>query len=87
VTSEVLVTSFGFDCDVGQRRLSCLILYLDVGGLPTPDAAGFASIMAGARERHGNDDNRLLDDMCIVLDSPHAAYLDPPYTSGEGPCA
>jgi hypothetical protein len=39
------------------------------------------------RERHGNDDNRLLDDMCIVLDSLHAAYLDPPDTSGEGPCA
>ncbi|HEY3519578.1 MAG TPA: chromate resistance protein ChrB domain-containing protein [Rhodanobacteraceae bacterium] len=82
VTFEVLTTSFGFDGDPRLARLGRLIRYLDIGGVPMPDAAGFASIMAGARSRHGDDDDALLRDMCVVLDCLYAGY---PETHGESP--
>jgi len=76
VTFEVLAASFGLDRDPRLARLGRLIGYLDIGGVPVADAAGFASVMAGARTRHGEDDNALLADMSIVLDSLYAAYSD-----------
>jgi hypothetical protein len=56
--------------------LGRLIRYRDIGGVPVPDAAGFASIMAGAHSRHGDDDDVLLKDMSVVLDSLYAAYSE-----------
>ncbi|MGH8505571.1 MAG: chromate resistance protein ChrB domain-containing protein [Stenotrophobium sp.] len=82
VTFEVLATSFGLDRDPRLARLGRLIRYLDIGGVPVPDAAGFASVMAGARARHDEDDDALLKDMSIVLDCLYAAY---PETQGESP--
>ncbi|KZC39088.1 MULTISPECIES: chromate resistance protein ChrB domain-containing protein [Rhodanobacter] len=82
VSFEVLVTSFDLDRNAGLARLGRLIHYLDIGGVPAADAAGFASVMAGARSRRGNDDDGLLQDMTTVLDCLYAAYLDPP---GESP--
>jgi hypothetical protein len=38
--------------------------------------------MAGARARHGNDDDAPLKDMLIVLDNLYAAY---PETPGDLP--
>jgi len=43
---------------------------------------GFASVMAGARARHGENDDALLKDMSVVLDSRSAAY---PETEGGSP--
>lgn len=80
VSFEVLAASFGLDRDPRIARLGRLIGYLDIGGVPVPDAAGFASVMTGTRARHGEDDDALLDDMSIVLDSLYAAY---PETPGE----
>ncbi|HXS72715.1 MAG TPA: chromate resistance protein ChrB domain-containing protein [Rhodanobacteraceae bacterium] len=74
VTFEALAASFGLDRDPRLARMGRLIRYLDIGGVPVPDAAGFASIMAGARARHGEDDDALLRDMSIVLDCLYAAY-------------
>jgi hypothetical protein len=76
VTFEVLAASFGLDQDLRLARLGRLIGYLDIGGIPMADAAGFASVMAGARARHGEDDNALLADMSTVLDSLYAAYSE-----------
>lgn len=77
VSFEVLCASFGLDADPGLQRLGQLVHYLDVGGLPVPDAAGFASVLSGARLRLGNDDDRLLQDVGSVLDCLYAAYSDP----------
>lgn len=82
VSFEVLAASFGLDHDPRVAKLARLVSYLDVGGVPVPDAAGFASVMAGARVRHGEDDDALLEDMSIVLDSLYAAY---PETPGDTP--
>lgn len=73
VTFEVLVTSFGLDRDEGLGRLAALVHYLDVGGVPVPEAAGFAAIMAGARTQAADDD-ALLHAMTTVLDSLYAGY-------------
>lgn len=83
VSFEVLAASFGLDQARGVAQLGRLVRYLDIGGVPVPDAAGFASVMAGARARHGDDDDRLLQDIGLVLDCLHAAYLETPPPSGE----
>lgn len=80
VTFEVLAASFGLDRDPRLTRLGRLVRYLDIGGVPVPDAAGFASVMAGARTRRGTNDDALLKDMSIVLDSLYTAYSE---TEGE----
>jgi hypothetical protein len=54
-----------------------LVHQLDVGGIPVPEASGFATIMAGARALQQND-GRLLDAMAPVLDSLYAGYKGPP---------
>lgn len=82
VSFEVLATSFGLDSDPGLVRMARLVHYLDVGGIPVADAAGFASVMTGARARRGDDDDGLLADVSTVLDCLYAAYLDTP---GESP--
>lgn len=73
VTFEVIMASFALDQDIGLQRLGALVHFLDVGGVPVPEAAGFASIMAGARSLQP-DDNALLEMMTPVLDSLYAAY-------------
>jgi hypothetical protein len=78
VSFEVLAASFGLDDDPGLVRMSRLVHYLDVGGVPVADAAGFASVMTGARARRGDDDDGLLADIGTVLDCLYAAYLDTP---------
>jgi hypothetical protein len=77
VTFEVLVAGFGLDGDRALARLGTLVHYLDVGGIPVPEAAGFAAILAGARAQQPNDD-KLLQAMGTVLDSLYAAYSEPP---------
>jgi len=76
VTFEILVASFGLDDDTALARLGSLVHYLDVGGIPVPEAAGFAAIVAGARSLQGDDD-ALLDRLCPILDSLYRAYSTP----------
>lgn len=82
VTFEVLAASFGLDHDPRLARLGRLIRYLDIGGVPVPEAAGFASVMAGARARHDEDDDALLKDMSVTLDCLYAGYSE---TQEEAP--
>jgi hypothetical protein len=73
VTFETLLASFGLDADPALARLGLLVHVLDVGGDPVPEAKGFEAVMAGARERLGDDD-ALLAEMSTVLDSLHAHF-------------
>lgn len=73
VTFEVLLASFSLEEDAGLTRLGALVHHLDVGGIPIAEAAGFATIMAGARSLQQNDDE-LLKAMTPVLDSLYAGY-------------
>lgn len=59
VTFEVLATSFGLDHDPGVEKIGALIHYLDVGGIPVPEAAGFEAILHGARATLVDDDELL----------------------------
>ncbi len=56
VTFEVLMASFGLDEDRGLARIAAIVHYLDVGGIPTPEAAGLEAILAGARQSCKTDD-------------------------------
>jgi hypothetical protein len=38
-----------------RRRLGAFVHYLDVGGIPVPEAAGLAAIVSGARALQPND--------------------------------
>jgi hypothetical protein len=76
VTFEVLLASFGLDADVALARLGALVHYLDVGGIPVPEASGFAAIVSGARALQP-DDNALLNHVNPVLDSLYRAYSSP----------
>jgi hypothetical protein len=76
VTFEVLVSSFGLEKDAGLARLGAMVHHLDVGGIPTAEGPGFATIMAGARALQ-RDDDALLKAMTPVLDSLYAGYTNP----------
>ena len=82
VTFEVLLGSFSLESDPGLGRLGALVHHLDVGGIPTADGAGFATIMTGARALHTND-GALLEAMTPVIDSLYAAYSVAPREGRE----
>jgi hypothetical protein len=73
VTFEVLLASFSLEQDAGLARLGALVHHLDVGGIPTAEGPGFATIMAGARSLQPDDD-ALLKAITPVLDSLYAGY-------------
>jgi hypothetical protein len=77
VTFEVLLASFSLENDLGLARLGAMVHYLDAGGIPVPEAAGFTAIMTGARLQEQSDDS-LLQMMAPVLDSLYATYSDAP---------
>ncbi len=83
VTFEVLIASFALDREPRLARLGRLVRYLDVGGVPVPEAAGLASIMAGARARHGENDDALLKEMGVAFDCLYAAYTESEIESGD----
>lgn len=72
VSFEVLLASFGLDTDARLQRIAGAVHYLDVGGIPVPEAAGLETVLAGLRELHADDD-RLLAAAAAVFDALHAA--------------
>lgn len=82
VTFEVLLESFALTDDTALRRLAALVHFLDVGGLPVPEAAGFAAILTGARTRLTNDD-AFLAETSRLLDDLYLGYVQPPKQSPE----
>lgn len=77
VTFEVLCASFGLDADPNLRRIGAVVHYLDVGGIPAPEAAGLESVLAGLRELHADDD-ALADAAAAVFDALQAAPAGAP---------
>jgi hypothetical protein len=73
VTFEVLLTSFGLESDIGLARIGLLVHFLDVGGIPVPEAQGLAAIVSGARSLQPNDD-ALLQSVTPALDSLYQTY-------------
>ena len=84
VTFETLMVSFGLDADPGLVRLAAIVHALDIGGDPVPEAKGFEAVMAGARERL-SDDDLLLADMSLVLDSLYAHFVRESRRGGDKP--
>jgi len=73
VTFEVLLASFGLAKDVALQRLGALVHYLDVGGIPVPEAAGLESLLRGMRQRLADDDE-LLAEAGQMFDSLYSAF-------------
>ncbi|MEW6039195.1 MAG: chromate resistance protein ChrB domain-containing protein [Pseudomonadota bacterium] len=74
VTFEVLLASFGLK-DAALQRLGALVHYLDVGGIPVPEAAGLEMLMRGMHQRLADDD-ALLAEAQDVFDSFHQAFSE-----------
>ena len=72
VTFEVMAASFGLEQDPRLQRIAKAVHYLDVGGIPVPEAAGLETILGGLREVHGNDD-QLIAATAAVFDALYAA--------------
>jgi hypothetical protein len=73
VTFEVLTESFGLEDDPALKRIGALIHYLDVGGVPVPEAAGVEALLQGARAA-ASDDDALLGEAVRLLDHLYAHY-------------
>ena len=77
VTFEVLLMSFALEDDPALRAIAAAVHFLDVGGIPMPDANGLATMLKGARERARSDD-ALLTEALRVFDLLYSAYRRPP---------
>ncbi len=73
VTFQVLLASFGLNGDPALARIGALIHYLDVGGVPVPEAAGLEALLRGARDTL-DDDDALLTEAGRLLDYLYAHY-------------
>ena len=73
VTFEVLLVSFALDRDPALERIGALIHYLDVGGVPVSEAAGFEALLGAARAAI-DDDDRLLVEAGKLFDLLHASF-------------
>lgn len=73
VTFEVLMTSFSLDHDAALNQLAQLVHYLDVGGVPVAEAAGFTAILTGARANL-SDDDALIKMMFPVIDCLYQSF-------------
>jgi hypothetical protein len=76
VSFEVLAASFGPDADPRVQRIARAVHFLDVGGIPAPEAAGLEAVLAGLREVHADDD---------ALTVAAAAVFDALYAAPGGP--
>ena len=73
VTFEVLLLSFGLDNDPALNRLAATIHFLDVGGIPVPDANGLEMVLRGARDKARSDDQLVLA-AARIFDHVYSAY-------------
>lgn len=76
VTFEVVAESFGLLGDPALGRLASLVRYIDVGGIPVDEAAGFEMLVRGLQARHA-DDGALLAASLPVFDATYAALQVP----------
>ena len=76
ITFEVLMESFSLDSDPGLQRVAALVHYLDVGGIPVPEAAGVESLLRAARNTFANDDI-LLGEAARIFELIYISYGEP----------
>jgi hypothetical protein len=65
VTFEVLAASFGLDKDPSLAAIGAAVHFLDIGGIPVPDARGLETMLKGAREKARTDDALLAEAMRV----------------------
>jgi hypothetical protein len=68
---EVLLASFALTADARLQRIGQWVHYLDIGGIPVPEAAGLEAVLAGLRELHADDD-ALAQAAAAVFDALYA---------------
>jgi len=73
VTFEVLLASFGLSEDPALAQIAAAVHYLDVGGIPAPDARTVETLLKGAKEKARSDDHLLADAM-RTLDLLYSGY-------------
>ena len=73
VTFEVLLASFGLTQDAALNRIGALVHFLDVGGIPVPEAAGLEVLIGGMRQRCRGDD-ALLAEVEKIFDAFYQAF-------------
>jgi len=73
VTFEVLLASFGLEHDAGLAAIGAAVHFLDVGGIPAPEARGLETVLRGIKEKARSDDE-LLSEAMRILDFFHSAY-------------
>lgn len=76
VTFEVLMLSFGLECDAALKRIAAIVHYLDVGGIPVPEAAGLEAVLGGLRSSAADDD-ALLAAASAVLEGLYTNFTEP----------
>jgi hypothetical protein len=73
VTFEVLLSSFGLDKDPALAAIGAAVHFLDVGGIPVPDARGLETMLRGIKEKARSDD-ALAAEAMRILDHFYSAY-------------
>lgn len=73
VTFEVLLSSFDLDHDPALAALGAVVHFLDVGGIPAPDAKGLETMLRGIKEKASGDD-ALLAEAMRIFDLFYSAY-------------
>ena len=63
VTFEVLAAAFGLDQDPALAKIGAIVHFLDIGGIPAPDATGLETMLKGAKENARGDDALLAEAM------------------------
>jgi hypothetical protein len=74
VTFEVLLASFGLATDNALNHMGGLVHYLDVGGIPIPEAVGLETLIRGMKQRWPSDDDLLIETNKI-FDAYYQAFL------------
>ncbi len=75
VSFETLMHSFGLQHDNALQSVARLVHYLDVGGLPVAEAAGFERLLRAMHARLDNDDD-LLQQAGLLLDDFYSAFQE-----------
>jgi hypothetical protein len=72
VTFEVVMHSFGLEVNPALVKLSELVHFIDIGGIPVDEAAGVETLVRGLQAQHADDDG-LLDAAQVFFDTLYAA--------------
>jgi hypothetical protein len=73
VTFEVLAAAFGLNQDPALARIAAAVHFLDVGGIPVPEANGLETMLKGAKQKAASDD-ALLNEAMRTFDLLYSGY-------------